>query len=153
MRITAVLALVLVAACSGTTERSAASRPEIVTTTTTEALSPDEAYLDDLHGHVDFNNAEWGEQALALAKQVCGSLTASQSVLTDDAPNDSPETDASIADSYADMTLSVAYDSAGEDTAATAAVLVLGAHHFCPEWTTTVEDDAAARGLQVSASP
>jgi hypothetical protein len=126
--------------------------PTTTERSTTVPLTPDEAYLADLHEHVDFNNPEWGQQALDLAEQTCETLTGSRAVMTDDAANDTPQTDAAIADSYVDSTLAVIYDRAGDDLNLTAAVLVIGAQHFCPEWSATVEGDAASRGLTVSPS-
>lgn len=153
MRWAAVAALVLAVACSGGSDGSTASDVAPVATerpaTTTVALTPDEAYLADLHDAVDFNNPEWGEQAIAVARQVCDSLDASQLLMDGDAPNDTPQTDAALADWYADTTLSVIYQEGGEDQQATASVLVLGARHFCPEWSAVVEGDATIRGFSV----
>jgi hypothetical protein len=149
MRWAAVVALALAAACSSNPSEASAptSRP-----TTTKALTPDEAYLEDLHGQVDFNNPEWGDQAIDLAKSTCELLDAGQAAAESDAPNDSPRSDAMVSDYVTDAGLTIIYDQAGEDLDATAAVLVLGAQHFCPEHKLAVEGDAAARGLRVTPS-
>lgn len=146
MRRVAALVLLVAVACSGGSDEQAATTTTEQPTTTVE-LSPDEAYLEALRTRVDFDNPEWGEQALSAAKQVCDTLDASRDVFTDDAPNDTPQTDSSIAASFADMTLSVFYDSAGDDLQVTADVLTLGAAHFCPDWGPVVEADAMSRGL------
>lgn len=145
MKRAAVLALVLVVACSRSDSETAATT-ERATTTTVE-LSPDDAYLEALRARVGFDNPEWGERAIDAAKQVCDSLDASRTVFTDDATNDTPQTDAAVVDSYIDMTLSVTYDSAGDDLQTTAGVLTLGAAHFCPDWGPVIEADAMSRGL------
>ncbi len=147
----AALLLVLLAACSGSSERSAPTTTSTTErATTTAPPTPEEAYLADLHEVVEFDNPEWGEEAIGAAKEICASITTGSDVAADDAPADTPQTDAALADQFADMTLSIFYESAGDDLQQTAWVLVVGARHFCPEWSPVIEGDAVARGLTVS---
>lgn len=123
-------------AATTTTDRS--------TTTTTAPPTPEEAFLVAIGERLDFGGRDGPQQALATGEAVCEALDTVNGLYADDAPNDSPETDAAIVEFSRDVALSGVAQGLDADVATI--VLALTGEHLCPEHAATITDWLRANG-------
>lgn len=135
-------------AAPSTTERATTTTERA--TTTTEALTPDEQFLAEVDQRMTFGSEGGPATALELAHSACDTLdaTAPGALAADDAANDTPESDAAIADTMTSMALATVFENVGDDASA-ALVLTLATEHFCPQHATAVQDFILGRGLEL----
>lgn len=149
--ITAVLAALtlVLAGCGGDDEAaSTTSTTEHATTSTTS--SPRDAFLDDLDDRLTFVGSGQPDRAADLAEMICAELTDMPAgVAADDAPADSPESDAAIGAALQTMLLDAAREPLDDEVAAI--VFELAGEHLCPEHADRIGrylDDAGLRAAE-----
>lgn len=137
-------------ACGGDDDTDAAPSTTERATTTTEALTPDEQFLVEVDQRMTFGGADGPEAALDLAHNACDTLDATGpgAMAADDAANDTPESDAAIADTMTSMALATVFENVGDDASA-ALVLTLATEYFCPQHATAVQGFILGRGLEL----
>jgi hypothetical protein len=141
----AVLAAVL-AGCGGDDDSHTAgtSTTEPLSTTTTAPPTPEEGFLEAIDERLTFGGSGGPQQALATGAAVCEALDTANGLYTDDAPNDSPETDAAIVEVARTMALAGVVGELDADV--TIIVLELTGEHLCPEHAATITDWLRANG-------
>jgi hypothetical protein len=147
--ISAALAVVLALTigCGGDDEPAApASTTTTERSTTTAAPTPDEAFAADIERQLDFGGVDGTAASLDLAQRICDVLTTMAGTATDDAANDTPQTDASVMAVGYSLAIDAAFTGDTPDDAV-AVILRTGGEHLCAEHADTIEADLTARGL------
>lgn len=100
-------------------------------TTTTEA-SPEDRFRQALSTQLDFGSASDLDAVVSAATTACDSLDRQAAgVTSDDAPNDTPETDTSIVAEMAEMTLGITFEPLDPQVAAVVAEAM--GDYLCPD--------------------
>lgn len=131
-RATALAMVVVLAACSGEAggDGPAAEPATERTTTTVDRATAEAEFIAEVNENTDGSGGE--ADIIAFGWSICDALDAADDVLTDDAPNDTPETDAQIAQEAAALGLD-AVMAADLDDAVTGIVMRAAGGELCPD--------------------
>ncbi len=142
----------LLASCGGSNEDETRGQSTTTTpmTTTTTTLSSDDAFVADIRRRTGWTVTE-AEASLDLVSQVCDTLSKATTgmMLDDDAANDSPQTDASIATEFRQMAIGVLFSEYTGPDDLLAEILTVGAEHLCPDQTETITNYISSIGLTI----
>lgn len=137
-KLLALAVMALLAACGSEDDPqpSAANEPAETTTTaepTTTTVDPETAFLDKVYEDISgASGAQFEANAISFGRSLCDTLDAIDGVFADDAPNDSPETDAQVADELTKSGLDLIMDSSRNQAVSEVVMRAAGAE-LCPE--------------------
>ena len=136
------------AACSSGGDSGTQVGAAVVPATTSTTISAEDSFLAEVSVKMGWEGAD-GQASLDTATAVCDTLTAGsqESFAADDAPADSPESDAALGQLAGDMTLDLAFDQYAGTDELMAELLTAATEHLCPEHAATVTDYIDTHGI------
>lgn len=135
-------------ACGGDGEDDVVATTTTTQPETTTTLSPEDAFIADVQRQLTSDGPPgFGERALELLSATCDNLTEiPEGIRQDDAPSDSPQSDAALGDLTQTMSLAIVMDETGYPPEVGAVLLRTMTEHLCPEHTEVVEEFLETRG-------
>lgn len=146
-RALAAAAMVLFGACAANDDSPGDARAPTTEQRATTTTTPEQGFLAAIESQLDYSDPTFPQGAMDIATSACASLSAATvGPASDDAANDTPQTDASVTDDLIGLGLDLVM-SAELPEGVTAVILTEGTGHFCPQHTTAVSRYLEARGL------